>query len=465
MIFKNISIHSNLFHSIPAEIIFPIAQLKNFTRFDFNEDYILKLIHKFRKKYDLPLIDKFQPYFEKSNLFDSIKQLLKNFFIENFHNQEQLQQIYIYEIFNSFFLNNHFEINDEYQFEKMIDNNNFWNNIFEFLFTFEAPYLVLEIPPLDVPTELIPAELTYFHKFIDKLEYRLKEISKIGEDYGIYSLLYYNPSSLIENNVIYSPFDSFSDFKNFYNPLASQFEYFGLFLDISSFFIAEFEKIAFKLIAFQDPDLSNDTFDNLILFEKYLKDHLEILCKNSNSLLFPLKKLQNIKLIAFNDFDFLNKLKYAYLKLKSPKNSNLTANGTNSVIDELKTTTLSLFKNSNNKLLPGFGSIPINSFFDCLKRLNIPSNIPNKFSLNPKLQIEGFSLENIDWRTIDLKKLNINSFLRQSIEYFIKEKMKQNKENEEQDPLTPNSYDLKNMRVLSFYEIFKILRKYRNILF
>jgi len=440
---QNISIHTNLIQSIPIEIILPIAQSKGFYIYDISDSYLLKVFKLNYKNYNLCIFENFKNYFDNDSKLNSIKNMLEDLFIKNLSLDKTSYSSQKNSFFNSIFLQDYFSINDDFKFNQSLKM--FWKNILELIFKFEFKYIVSNIPAVLIPTQYIESDLNYYHKFLKKFQNRISSIAKLCEDFEIQFLLNLNPLEFIKNNIIYSPFNSFSEFIKYYNKLILEIDNLGLFLDISSFFITEFKKIVFKLIAAQDPNLDLEILGNLNSFEKYLLSNSDI----SQSIFEPIKNIENLKFIGFNDLKYLFKLQFGF------------SNAFNDLqIQELLS---KLYINANDILLPSFGDLPLKTFFIYLRKLNNQQKLPKLYSLNAVFKPNGFSYDNIDWRNIDLKNLKINPILKESIEGYIKLKI-DNLEFLPEDLFEPNLEDIRKLKVISFHEILKILKNYNSIL-
>lgn len=486
MLGKKTVLHSDLFSQIPPNIFYPLIRYSNFSKFDLKEEYLLNLIKQHRKSFDLKNFSGFSDKNTTKNDLIRIVHLFNDILCLGLSEEERGSSSE--SNVNSIFCNPHYYLDNDKNFEKELKIR--WKNITELIYKLEGDYLVISIPSMEIPSKTIEQEPIYYKKFINKLINRILSISKVAERQDVLLLLNYNPLDSIktfqsnfktyknkphfidEMLSLNSPFNSFFDYRKFYDSIFQKTENIGMFLDISSYFILDYAKI---LEFIKDtPQLlekqsSFESFDRLLLKNPKLGEKL----------FTNLKKIENLRGLGLNDIKLIKLLIQSNIE-----NLNFQDISKNKQKNDYNNAILSL----REKKIIGEGDLPIRSFLYYLKSINPSSRIPDFYSINPQLICNGFNFDVIDWRGIDIDKLKIPNFMNTAIKLFIHDKLlvhqskfekkgiprwkktefvlesKAKEENFDTNPLEPPKENISRMQVFSLKKINDSLKEFYNFL-
>ncbi|MHA1729086.1 MAG: hypothetical protein ACTSWY_10180 [Promethearchaeota archaeon] len=456
---KFLGLHSDLFDPIPENIFYPLSRFAGFSKFDFTEEYLSRIIKKHGKRYGLPNFGGFSDLNITGNDFGTAIEIFNDSFFSDFEGSEtkfnSMNLIHSVSIKPEYFLKN------DQLFEKDQLNSHI-QMLCKLMYKMESDFLMINIPPMDIPTKFIETTPVYYRKFLKKLSHRMFSISKIAANEDIKVLINFNPIITIKHekssntSQLYSPFRDFTDFREFYDSLIESNEDFGLFIDVSSFFITESKKIIEILIKMQNEDLLSEIHSD---FDRFLLRRPKI----SEKIFKSLKKVEFLQGLGLNDVKWIDIISLLYNKHLTPEKF---------MEQNIEDFIMKLYLSLKQKLLMGKGDLPLNSFLYNIKSLNTTTGDLNYFSLNTPLQTSRFNFDTIDWRTIDINKLKIIDPLRESIKQHLKDKMrifnkrrKLNKNfDDTEDPITPDQENLNNMKIFSLKEITESIKRYYRFL-
>lgn len=426
----NLSIHSNLFKPLPEQLIFPILRHCGFNQFDITEDYLNNLINYRGKRFGIVNFTDLSSYHTEPFNLSLITKLIDDLFILN----KYVDNILTYEAnINSLFCSPHYFMTNEFSFEKYL--NNHWSTLQNLLFTINCPLCIIDLPFLEIPTDQIESNLTYYHKFLSKLKSKIIKLSKEARRNEVNLFLNMNISHYFHNDCQnHSIFRDFKEFRTFFEKIIEEHDNIGLYIDISSYFLFESNKISAKLIANQEIDLPLEdikTFDNFLVRNPKLAENI----------FEPLCKIEGLNKIGVSDVQWLDAFKLFY----------------QSKVNILKEGEIGLQKAYQNlinrfrfKTLPGYGTLPIKSFLLYIRQLNGSGKIPHDYSYDIPLNVEKADLNNIDWRNLDINKIEFDNQIKESIITYIRQLKSIDQ---------PDLNLIKNMKIFSPIEIFKSIKE------
>ncbi len=469
---RKICVHSDFFNKIPGNIIFPISLYSGFNVFDITEDFLVDIVKSHRKEYDLPLFESVSDISLINSDLSKIKSIFKdklnNYDTKNVPNKSE--EI----IFNSLFIKPKYFLDDDFKFKKQLNQR--WSKLFVLMYKMEFNNLVINIPSMDIPTEKIENQQKKYHqKFLKKLSDRIsslnyllsKEEISLSINYDLFDT--YKILRKRKNNEntpiidIYSPFQSYSYFRDYYDNIIETEENIGLFIDISSYITSNYNEIKKSIshLIYEGFPIEEIKFE-----DEFLLRNPKIALKFFNNL----KKIEFLKGVGINDISFKPDL-FIYNDSKVKDEKKLLFEQKNSLFIALK-----------QKKMMGFGNLPLKSILSSLKSLNFKTGLTDFYSLNIKNSINEFDFDCIDWRYIDIEKIGIPKIIKSDILRYLKErndkktgelnkisswKKEERKymENSHLGSLDQYSRLLSESKIYSIYEMKKMIKNYYNYLF
>lgn len=421
--------HSDLFKALPEQLIVPILRHTGFNIYDITEEYLNNIIIHRGKPYGIVNFTDISSFHNEEYDLSQIIKLIDDLFILRNGKDDERQ---LEPRFDSLFCSPKYFMTNEFGFEKYLDHH--WSVLHYLLFKLECPYIIVDLPSLEIPTDLIESNLNYYHKFLSKLKSRIINLSKESRRNEVKLLLNMSINHFFSNdNVNHSIFRDFTEFRAFYDDIITEEDNLGLYIDVSSFFLFESNKICAKLIASQEPNIP---LDDIKKFDNYLFRNPKL----SENIFESIGKIEGLNKIGLNDVQWLENFKLFYqskLNLLKVKESGL------------QKSYQSLVNTFNTKTLPGYGTLPIKSFLLFGRELNGSGNFPHNYSYHVPLNVENPDLNAIDWRNLDISKIDFDTQTKESVLTYIK----QNKTIE-----PPDINLIRNMKMFSPVEIFKSIK-------
>ena len=113
---KYLTIHSDLFGDIPANMFFPLSKHLGWNLVDFSDSYLMKMVELNKKKFDIT----FDNFFSEFDV-NKVKELMENTLNGVNKDEKQFNSVRLH----SFFVNPNYYLKDNSKFEKNELNSKF----------------------------------------------------------------------------------------------------------------------------------------------------------------------------------------------------------------------------------------------------------------------------------------------------------------------------------------------------